>query len=193
MARRSDRALWAAHLAGKPKAQTAAPATLVRQRYSGVVLGIDPSLRGTGLAVIQFNADGSMQLLASQTLRLNQSLSQIQCLGQIAHAIRELLAKQSIRHVASEATIYVQNTRTALTLGTARGACFAPVAEAGLDVFEYPPRRIKQAVTGSGRASKEQVTRQVETLLGLSDALAPDEADAAATALCHAWNYQPQT
>ncbi len=190
MPRKSHRALWTKHLAGGAvlKAQKV-PDTLVRERYTGIVLGIDPSLRGTGLAVVSFGQDGYLRLLESLTVKLNRDLSLCGCLGEISRNVRDLLNKYAVKHVASELTIYVQNSKTALTLGTARGAAFTAVAVEGLEVFEYPPRRIKQAVTGSGRASKEQVAGQVRSLLGGAELLPLDEADAAGVAICHAWTY----
>jgi len=113
-------------------------------------------------------------------------------LGEIHRAVAEFIAGASgIRHVALEQTIYVQNFQTAQILGAARGAAIAAAALQGLPVFEYPPLRVKQAVAGSGRASKEQLARTVMAHLGHSRALAFDEADAAGVALCHAFSWQP--
>jgi crossover junction endodeoxyribonuclease RuvC len=97
----------------------------------------------------------------------------------------------AIRHVALEQTIYVQNFQTAQILGAARGAAIAAAALRGLPVFEYPPLRVKQAVAGSGRASKEQLARAVRSLLAHGRALPPDEADAAGVAICHAFTWRP--
>src|SRR5208282_5911511 len=97
----------------------------------------------------------------------------------------------AIRHVALEQTIYVQNFRTAQILGAARGAAIAAAAIRGLPVFEYAPLRVKQAVTGSGRASKEQLARTLMAFLGHAETLATDESDAAGVALCHAFTWQP--
>jgi crossover junction endodeoxyribonuclease RuvC len=93
--------------------------------------------------------------------------------------------------VALEQTIYVQNFQTAQILGAARGAAIAAAAIRDLPVFEYPPMRMKQAVAGSGRASKEQLARTVMAILGHGRMLAFDEADAAGIALCHAFTWRP--
>ena len=85
----------------------------------------------------------------------------------------------------------MQNFQTAQILGAARGAAIAAAALRGLPVFEYPPLRVKQAVAGTGRASKEQLARTVMSLLGHARALAFDEADAAGVALCHAFSWRP--
>ena len=89
--------------------------------------------------------------------------------------------------VALESTVYVQNLRTVAILGASRGAALAAAGALGVPVAEYAPSRIKQAVTGNGRADKSQVARMTRTLLGLEGELAHDEADAAAIALCHGW------
>jgi crossover junction endodeoxyribonuclease RuvC len=113
-------------------------------------------------------------------------------LAEIHRAVEEFISDSSgIRHVALEQTIYVQNFQTAQILGAARGAAIAAVALRGLPVFEYPPLRVKQAVAGSGRASKEQMARTIRSLLGHARTLAFDEADAAGVAICHAFSWQP--
>jgi crossover junction endodeoxyribonuclease RuvC len=84
----------------------------------------------------------------------------------------------------------VQNFQTAQILGAARGAAIAAAAVVNLPVFEYPPLRVKQAVVGVGRASKEQVARTVMSLLGHGRALEYDQSDAAGVALCHAFTWR---
>jgi crossover junction endodeoxyribonuclease RuvC len=106
--------------------------------------------------------------------------------------VAEVLARApGVRHVALEQTIYVQNFQTAQILGAARGAAIAAAALQGLPVFEYAPMRVKQAVAGTGRASKEQVARTVRALLRHAATLPLDESDAAGVALCHAYTWQP--
>lgn len=109
------------------------------------------------------------------------------CLGEIFHHVDLLLGRFHIDEVAVEQAIYVQNFQTAMTLGSARGAALSAVARKGLPITEYPPLRIKQAVVGYGRASKEQMIRTLQQLLSLTTPLPTDEADAAGVALCHAF------
>lgn len=193
MARRSSsRSLWAAKIAGKEIVASAALEHVLSpgRSFRGLVLGIDPSLRGTGLAVVEARAGGELFLHASQTLKLGGNLSMPACLGQIAGAVNGLLDRYTFDHVAVEETIYVQNFRTAQILGMARGAAISAVALRGLPVFEYPPLRIKQSVAGFGRASKEQVAQQMKGLLKMAEALPYDESDAAAVATCHAYTWK---
>jgi crossover junction endodeoxyribonuclease RuvC len=196
MARMNVRQMWKARLEGKSlPGVVGAGATLAlgrpaRGAFAGVVLGIDPSLRGTGLALVEFVPGRSPVLLRCQTLRVPPKHSMAFALGEIYRAVSAMLAGAGVRHVALEQTIYVQNIRTAQILGAARGAAVAAAAVAGHEVFEYPPLRVKQAVVGAGRASKEQMARTVMALLGHGRPLASDEADAAGVALCHAFTWR---
>lgn len=184
----SSRTLWTRKLTGKslPVAQ-AAPLGLSSKGLSGIILGIDPSLRGTGLALIDVQGD-SRSLLYSQRVYLPASKGFFACLGLLSESLETLLKRFHPQHAALEQTIYVQNTRVAQILGAARGALIATLMRHGItSLQEYPPTRIKQAITGSGRASKEQVQRTVQALLSCSALPSLDESDAAATALCHAF------
>lgn len=197
MARKSTRKLWAEHIArggGTPSSPSRTrkplPTTRIGKPFSGIILGIDPSLRGSGFAVLDVRSADETRLLETATLKLKPELTMPQCLGAIATQVDTLLARHTIRHVALEQTIYVQNFQTAQILGAARGAAIAAAAMRGLEVFEYPPLRVKQAVVGAGRASKEQVGRTVRSLTGTNLELRFDESDAAAVALCHAFTWR---
>jgi len=200
MARMTSRQLWTAKLTGNPVPGQAAArgraagaqAPALKRAYAGLVLGIDPSLRGTGLALIDFQPGRAPVLLRCRTVKVPAKRPMPAALAEIHRAVREFLdATPGVRHVALEQTIYVQNFQTAQILGAARGAAIAAAALQDLPVFEYAPLRVKQAVAGSGRASKEQLARTVRSLLGHARSLAFDEADAAGVALCHAYTWQP--
>lgn len=202
MPRLNVRQMWAAKLAGRPlpaaravpsgAAGDALASRQVRARlpFAGRVLGIDPSLRGTGLALIEFAAGRTPVLLRCRTVRVPARQTMAEALAEIHRGVTDLLGNGGVRHVALEQTIYVQNIRTAQILGAARGAAVAAAALQGLPIFEYPPLRVKQAVVGFGRASKEQMARTVMAMLGHGRQLAPDEADAAGVALCHAFTWR---
>jgi crossover junction endodeoxyribonuclease RuvC len=194
------RQMWAAKLAGKPlpaasavpRAATAARGAVppARLPFAGLVLGIDPSLRGTGLALVEFAPGRTPLLLRSRTVRVPPKHPMAFALAEIHRGVTDFLAGQTVRHVALEQTIFVQNFQTAQILGAARGAAIAAAALHELPVFEYPPLRVKQAVVGLGRASKEQVARTVMAMLGHGRTLALDESDAAGVALCHAFTWR---
>ena len=191
MARMNVRQMWAAKLAGRNVPATAAPAPAAgRVAFVGRVLGIDPSLRGTGLALVEFVSGRQPVLLRCLTVKVAAKLPMAHCLGEINRAVATLVAELRPDHVALEQTIYVQNFQTAQILGAARGAAIAAAALGQCAVFEYAPLRVKQAVFGRGHASKEQVARTVMGLLGHGRTLALDESDAAAVALCHAFTWR---
>lgn len=192
MPRRSARSLWASHLkaAAGASRKPAAAGSPPDAPLAGIILGIDPSLRGTGLAVLSVETVATVRLLASETVRTPAEAGLPECLGVIARAVEGMIERFALEAVAVEETIYVQNFRTAQKLGAARGAAIGMAAWRGLPVFEYSPLRIKQAVAGYGRASKEQVAGQMAGLLRLKAALPFDESDAAAAAYCHAVNQR---
>ena len=178
----SRRNLWTKHLKGKE--HLIKTHTLKSANFEGSVLGIDPSLRGSGFAVVEAH-QGQFKLLDSLTLKLGPKLSFVECLGQIFLTTQRILETFAIQAVSIESTVYVQNSKTAHILGAARGACLAAVALKNLPVKEFPPLRIKKSVVGIGQATKEQVGKMLVQLLQLPIALPPDESDAAATALCY--------
>ena len=189
--------MWAAKLAGKPmpaptprSASGAALAPPLRVPFVGLVLGIDPSLRGTGLALVEFTPGRQPVLLRCQTVRVPAKHPMPVALAEIHRAVTAFLEGREVRHVALEQTIFVQNFQTAQILGAARGAAIAAAALQERPIFEYAPLRVKQAVVGAGRASKEQMARTVMALLGHGRTLALDEADAAGVALCHAFTWR---
>lgn len=194
MARKNSRQLWADKVSGKSvKPPVSGGYAASRIPFRGVVLGIDPSLRGTGLAVVEFSEADRRLVLHSRTIKLKPSIPMFECLGVINGNVAELLKAYPIDAVAVEQTIYVQNFQTAQILGAARGAAIAAAAISGKSIFEYAPLRVKQAIVGMGRASKEQVARTVMGLVGHADTLAYDESDAAAVAICHAFTHVPES
>jgi crossover junction endodeoxyribonuclease RuvC len=161
-----------------------------RLPYSGFVLGIDPSLRGSGFAVVEFVPGRMPKLHFSKTLKLARDVSLATCLGEIYKLCADCCEDFPVRHVALEETIYVNNFKVAQILGAARGAAIAAASVLGRKVFEYPPLRIKQAVVGFGRAQKSQVAGMTKQILSLSKELPFDESDAAAAALCHGYTFR---
>lgn len=191
MARTSVRDMWKAKIEGKATAKSWPEApTLQRPVFQGRVLGIDPSLRGTGLALIEFVPGRQPVLLRCQTVKVSGKFPMSYCLGEIHRAVAAFVADFDPGHVALEQTIYVQNFQTAQILGAARGAAMAAAALQQKEIFEYAPLRVKLAVVGAGRASKEQMARTVMSMLGHGRTLAFDEADAAGVALCHALTWR---
>lgn len=187
----SLRALWTQKiLAGQISAPTSVKPQPAKRKKSlavpivsfrGVVLGVDPSVRGTGLAVIECQGNG-FRYLASSTLSIPPKVHFLGCLGIIHREVVALLAQYPIGRVGVEETIFVQNFRTMQLLGCARGAALGPISAAGIEIIQMSPKTIKQSVTISGSADKALVQRMVASILN-HEILPPDEADAAAAAI----------
>jgi len=148
------------------------------------ILALDPSLRATGYAVLEGTAEKPV-VLASGTIKNPASRPSQDCLIEIHDHLSELISQHSPEALAIELIIYVQNTRTAVILGAARGAALLAAARAGLPIHEYPPKLVKKSATGKGAAKKEQVAFMTRALFGLRHNPAPDEADALAVGLTH--------
>jgi crossover junction endodeoxyribonuclease RuvC len=108
-----------------------------------------------------------------------------ECLRRLDGGMRDLLSRVRPEIVAIEDIFYCKNVRTAVVLGEARGVVIAACASAGLPIFEYAPRRVKQAVVGYGAADKSQVRKMVMNLLKLTEEPQEDAGDALAIAICH--------
>jgi crossover junction endodeoxyribonuclease RuvC len=150
-----------------------------------VILGIDPSLRGTGYGVIR-SGKPHPRTLAHGTIVCPAGWEQSRCLVKIAQTLRDVVKQQRPTVCVVEGLFYAQNLQTALTMGAARGAALVVAAEAGLDIYEIAPRKVKQAIVGYGAAQKLAVAKMVQRLLALPKMPAPDAADALALALTHA-------
>jgi crossover junction endodeoxyribonuclease RuvC len=149
-----------------------------------IVIGVDPSLRATGYGVI-LAARPCARALAHGTIVCPAGWEHSRCLAKIAQTLREVVARHRPTVCAIEGLFYAQNLQTALIMGEARGAALVAVAEAGLEIFEIAPRKVKQAIVGYGAAQKTAVGKMVQRLLQLPVAPAPDAADALAVALAH--------
>ncbi len=148
------------------------------------VLAIDPSLRGTGFAILE-KTGSKVRALDFGTIKNKPALLPSGCLVAIHERIGELIAQHQPECAAFEGVIFVQSYKTAITLGAARGAAIVAVAARGLAIYEYAPRRVKQSVVGRGGAQKDQVGFMVRALLGLTETPPPDAADALAIGLTH--------
>ena len=147
------------------------------------ILGIDPGSRLTGFGVLDFVGD-TPAYVTSGTVRSTDGAFADR-LRQIFTSVGEIIAEFRPDIVAIESVFMHKNASSALKLGHARSAAICATFEHGLEVYEYAPREIKQAVVGTGAASKEQVQHMVVSLLQLDGVPAPDAADALAAALCH--------
>lgn len=149
------------------------------------VLAVDPSLRSTGFAVLERLPGGKARALEFGIVKNAPKLLPSSCLVAIHDRLAELIHRHEPDCAAVESVIYVQSYRTAITMGAARGAAILALAGRGVEIFEYAPTKVKQAVVGRGGAVKDQVGFMVRALLGLTETPGPDAADALAIGLTH--------
>jgi crossover junction endodeoxyribonuclease RuvC len=150
-----------------------------------VILGIDPSLRGTGFGVIRLGQP-LPAMLACGTITCPASWEHSRCLVKISQTLREVVKQTKPTVCVVEGLFFAQNLQTAIIMGAARGAAIAAVAESGLEIYELAPRKVKQAIVGYGAAQKFAVAKMVQRRLALRELPEPDAADALALALAHA-------
>lgn len=148
------------------------------------ILGIDPGSRFTGFGVLDFEGD-KPSYVASGTIKSPDGTFP-ERLRKIYESVGEIVDQYRPAIVSIESVFMARNAGSALKLGHARSAALCATFAYEVDVFEYSPREIKQAVVGTGAATKEQVQHMVVSLLQLDGTPASDAADALAAAICHA-------
>ncbi len=149
------------------------------------ILGIDPGLQVCGYACLEI--DGPQEtMLEAGILKTTESLPLATRLNEIAADIQTLLDRLAPDTVAVEELYsHYAHPRTAILMGHARGVILQKCAEAHVEVKSFAATRIKKSITGNGRASKEQMQRTMQSILGLPELpQPPDVADAMAAALC---------
>lgn len=150
------------------------------------ILAIDPGIAITGYGLID-SSEGKVYFIDCGSINTKPDLPKEKRLYQVFNSIIKLIRMHNPDELVVEELFFNVNTRTAMSVGQARGAILVAAASCGLDVFEYTPLQVKQAVAGYGRAEKNQVQQMVKMLLNLSEAPKPDDAaDALAVAICHA-------
>lgn len=155
-----------------------------------IVLSVDPALRNTGYALL----DGdhlSQKVIDYGVISIPQRIPQSGALSAVRMGLHNLIQKHEPDVVAVEGIIFVQSVRTAISMGAARAATLIAAADSGLEIFEYSPTKVKSAVVGNGRASKEQVAFMVRALLGLDTTPPHDASDALAIGIAHLMASDP--
>ena len=147
------------------------------------ILGIDPGSRLTGFGVLDFHNDKPTYVASGTVKSVDGEFADR--LRQIFESVSRIVDEYRPDIVAIETVFMHKNAGSALKLGHARSAALCATFKHGAEVFEYAPREIKQAIVGTGAATKEQVQHMVTAILNLDGTPAPDAADALATALCH--------
>ena len=147
------------------------------------ILGIDPGSRLTGFGVVDFVGDKPSYVASGTVKSMDGAFADR--LRQIFESVGSIVNEYKPDIVSIESVFMHKNPGSALKLGHARAAALCATFELGAEVYEYAPRAIKQAVVGTGAASKEQVQHMVVSILALDGVPAADAADALAAALCH--------
>lgn len=149
-----------------------------------VILGIDPGTACTGYGVL--TVQRSPQVTKFGRIYTSADKEMPERLKIIYQRVTGLIEQYHPNEVAMEQIYFSKNTKTAISIGQARGIIMLAASLAGIRIFDYTPLEIKQAVVGYGRAEKEQVQYMLKDLLHLAEIPSPDDAaDALAVALCH--------
>lgn len=156
-----------------------------------IVLGVDPGTAVTGYGVVE-RSGGRLRAVDFGTLETPAAHELPQRLLAIHQGLEALIESHHPDLVAVERLFFNRNVQSAFAVGQARGAVLLTAAQHGLPVHEYGPHEVKLAVTGHGRAGKDQVQRMVQIVLGMATLPRPDDAaDALAVAICLAHVYRP--
>lgn len=148
------------------------------------ILGVDPGTWKTGVGVIETRLN-RYQLVHTEVITIREHLTVSQRLRRIYEGLQERIREYRPEVLALENVFYHKDITAVVKIGEARACAMLAAAGQNIEVVEYPPARIKQAVSGNGRATKEQMQHMVKTLLNLKSLPLPDSADALAVAICH--------
>jgi crossover junction endodeoxyribonuclease RuvC len=155
------------------------------------VLGIDPGSYITGYGVVVKGPGGSLDHVCNGIVSAKRGAPLAERLLLMHRGLLRIISESRPDSVSVESVFFAKNARSAILLGEARGVILLSAASAGLPVFEYPPSSIKQAVTGHGGATKDEVLRMVKMILNPSSDPSSDSADALAAAICHIHSLRP--
>jgi len=162
------------------------------QKTGKIILGIDPGTVVMGYGLIKI-VDRKPILLDLGVLKPGKIKDNHKRLQLIFNTVSGLVTQFSPTDFAIEAPFFGKNVQSMLKLGRAQGVAIAAAMRHGLEVTEYSPKKVKQAVTGNGNANKEQVMKMLQTILRFKDSPKHfDATDAVAVALCHYYEYHNQ-
>ncbi|MDO4562760.1 MAG: crossover junction endodeoxyribonuclease RuvC [Clostridia bacterium] len=150
-----------------------------------IILGVDPGIAIVGAGVVEKRGSSYKALYyGAVTTKAHTPIEER--LGIIYDRVTEILAQYNPDAIAVEELFFNNNVTTAFSVGQARGVILLAALKANVSVFEYTPLQVKQALTGYGRADKNQIQQMTRALLSLPSVPRPDDAaDALAIALCH--------
>ncbi|MHB1484812.1 MAG: crossover junction endodeoxyribonuclease RuvC [Saccharofermentanales bacterium] len=150
------------------------------------IMGIDPGYAITGYGIIEYK-NNKFKILNYGVISTKSTMQFEKRLLAISDGLDSLFNEYKPDSMAIEELFFSRNTTTAIGTAQARGVAILCGAKAGLDIYEYTPLQVKMAVSGYGKADKNQVQQMVRVLLNCKDIIKPDDAaDALAIAICHA-------
>ncbi len=150
------------------------------------ILGIDPGTGILGFGVIDAGAAGKIRMIDAGVIRTPVKQADSLRLDTIYNELSEIIDLHKPTVMSVEKLFFAQNVTTAMSVAQARGVVLLCGVQNDMELFEYTPLQIKQALTGYGRADKKQIQEMVRVMLGLSEVPKPDDcADALAAAICH--------
>lgn len=151
-----------------------------------IIMGIDPGIAILGYGLIRYEGN-KFYVMDYGAVTTEPKSSMPERLAILYRNLTDIINRYKPEAFAVEELFFNKNVKTALTVGHARGVALLAAYEAGLDIFEYTPLQVKQAIVGYGRAEKMQIQQMVKILLNLESIPKPDDvADALAIAICHA-------
>jgi crossover junction endodeoxyribonuclease RuvC len=161
---------------------------VANRRTATTILGIDPGTATMGWGVVRQEGN-RLSYVQHGAISTPSRWEMPRRLGRLFDGVTELMRGYRPEAVAVEELFFNTNVTTAITVGQARGVALLAAYKAGIEVAEYTPLQIKQAITSYGRAEKRQVQEMVKTLLNLREVPKPDDAaDGLAIAICHAFS-----
>ena len=160
------------------------------QEYAYITVGIDPGTGTTGYGAVGLTHAGELTLLACGVIRTPPRVPMHLRLLELFNDLVDLLDEFRPQALAVEKLFFGRNVTTAITVGQARGIVLLAAAQAQLEVAEYTPAEVKQAIAGYGNADKRQVQEMVQRILELPEIPRPDDAaDGVAIAVCHLQSF----
>lgn len=155
-----------------------------------IIMGIDPGFAITGYGVVKYEGN-KFTVIDYGAITTEASTAFCKRLLHLNQRLEELVELHKPDAVAVEELFFNKNIKTALNVGHGRGVILLSAAKSGVEVFEYTPLQVKQAVVGYGRADKTQVQQMIKAILNLPAVPKPDDvADALAVAVCHGHSYR---
>lgn len=155
-----------------------------------IILGIDPGIAIVGYGVIEVIGN-RVKMLEYGTIQTQSNLAISDRLKIIFNNLNEIIKQYKPEEVAYEKLFHEKNTKTFINVSQARGVEILVASLNNLQIFEYTPLQVKTALTGYGRATKNQMQESVKRILNLSDIPKPDDAaDALAIAICHSFSLK---